>query len=176
MFRLNPFVADIPEVYAQSIAGVRVLVAGGVKKGGAGCYCPENSLVRALVSHLLLDEKVALVVDMEAGLEHLSRGTVDSVDRLLVVVEPSRSSVETTRRIQRMAGDIGLRRVLAVGSKVRGPEDEVFLREALGGLSFAGCVPYDARIGDAERAGRGPYGISSEVDAAVDGIVQQLQR
>ena len=90
VFLLNPFVADIPEKYSVTLDGVKVLVLGGMKKGGAGCYCPENSLLRALVSHVLLERNSALVLDMEAGIEHLSRGTVRAVDGLLVVVEPSR--------------------------------------------------------------------------------------
>ena len=73
MFRLNPFVEDIPEQYAVDVAGIRLLVAGAVKKGGSGCYCPENTMIRALVSHLLLERDDALVLDMEAGIEHLER-------------------------------------------------------------------------------------------------------
>jgi CO dehydrogenase maturation factor len=85
MFRLNPFVDDIPDRYSVDIDGVRVLVAGAVKKGGAGCYCPENALIRALISHLLVDGKTDLILDMEAGIEHLSRGTVRTVDALVGV-------------------------------------------------------------------------------------------
>ena len=108
MFRLNPFVADIPETYAVTVGGVRVLVAGAVKKGGSGCYCPENSMLRALVSHLLLEKDTALVLDMEAGVEHLGRGVVQSVDHLLVVVNPGQRSIDTARRVQELAADIGL--------------------------------------------------------------------
>lgn len=174
MFRMNPFVADIPAAYAQTVNGVRVLVAGAVKTGGAGCYCPENAMVRALVSHLLLEEGVALVVDMEAGIEHLSRGTVDSVDQLVIVSEPSRASVETVRRIRRLAADIRLHRVVGVGNRIRTPADETFLRQALPDLEFAGFIPYDERIGEAERAGRCPAGVSPDVDTVVAQIVRAL--
>ena len=154
MFQLNPFVEDIPDKYAVEIAGIRVLVAGGIKNGGAGCYCPENSLLRALVSHLLVDADVALVLDMEAGLEHLSRGTVRAVDALLVVTEPSMRGIETARRIRKLAGDIGLKRLYGVGNKIRSRTDEDFLRDTLPGWEFAGYLPYDDGIRKADMEGR----------------------
>lgn len=154
MFQLNPFVEDIPDKYAVEIAGVRVLAAGAVKNGGAGCYCPENTLLRALVSHLLVEADVALVLDMEAGLEHLSRGTVKAVDALLVVTDPSLRGVETARRIKKLAGDIGLQRLYGVGTKIRSRTDEDFLRDALSGWEFAGYLPYDEGIRRADMEGR----------------------
>jgi CO dehydrogenase maturation factor len=132
-------------------------------------------MVRALISHLLLEEHVALVVDMEAGIEHLSRGTVDSVDELVVVSEPSRASVETVKRIRRLAADIRLQRVVGVGNRIRSPADEEFLRAALPDLSFAGFIPFDERLCVAERTGRPPAGASPEVDEAVGRIVRALE-
>jgi CO dehydrogenase maturation factor len=172
MFRMNPFVDDIPANYAQTVNGVRVLVAGAVKTGGSGCYCPENAMVRALVSHLLLEKNVALVVDMEAGIEHLSRGTIDSVDHLVIVTEPSRASVETVKRIRRLAADLRLPRVVGVGNRIRSAADEQFLRSALPDLEFAGFIPYDERLSEAERSGRSPAGASPAVDAAVERVVR----
>jgi CO dehydrogenase maturation factor len=154
MFRLNPFVEDIPAKYSVEIAGIRVLVAGAIKNGGAGCYCPENALLRALISHLLVEADVALVLDMEAGLEHLSRGTVRAVDALLVVTEPSMRGVETAQRIRRLAGDIGLHKMYAVGNKIRSKEDEDFLKKVLPEWEFAGCMPYDEGIRNADMAGK----------------------
>jgi len=154
MFQLNPFVEDIAARYSVEIAGVNVLVAGAVKSGGAGCYCPENALLRALVSHLLTESDVALVLDMEAGLEHLSRGTVRAVDALLVVMEPSMRGVETAHRIRKLAGDIGLTKLYAVGNKIRAVADEEFLRKALPGWEFAAFLPYDAGIAKADMDAR----------------------
>lgn len=153
MFQLNPFVEDIPDKYAVDIAGVRVLAAGAVKNGGAGCYCPENTLLRALVSHLLVESDVALVLDMEAGLEHLSRGTVRAVDALLVATEPSLRGIETARRIKKLAADIGLQKLYGVGTKIRSRADEDFLRDALPGWEFAGYIPYDDGIRKADMEG-----------------------
>jgi len=154
MFRLNPFVEDIPEKYAVDIGGICVLVAGGIKKGGTGCYCPENALLRALISHLLVEPNVALLLDMEAGLEHLGRGTVSAIDALLVVTEPSRGGVQTARRIRKLAGDIGLKKLFGVGNKIRARTDESFLKNALPDWEFAGCLPYDEGIRAADLAGQ----------------------
>jgi len=176
MFRMNPRVDDIPGEYSVEVEGIRVLVAGAVKKGGAGCYCPENALVRALVGHVLLDESVSLLLDMEAGVEHLGRGTVGSVDRLLIVVEPGRRSVETAFRIKGMADELGLTRLCAVGNKVRSGDDEALLRDAVGGIPFAGFIPYDVRVREAEIAGRTVVGASPEIDRAAMRLAQQLQK
>jgi CO dehydrogenase maturation factor len=175
MFQLNPFVADIPEKYAVDVDGVKVLVAGAVKRGGAGCYCPENAFVRALVSHLLVERDTALVLDMEAGIEHLGRGTVAAVDHLLTVVEPSRRSVETAERIVALAGDIGLERVSAIGNKIRSDRDREFLRAALPGMEFAGFLPYDTQIHDADISGRPAASAAGGIREAADAVARFLE-
>jgi CO dehydrogenase maturation factor len=174
MFQLNPFVADIPETYAVEIDGVHVLVAGAVKKGGRGCYCPENSLLRALVSHLLLDADTDLVLDMEAGIEHLSRGTVQNVDALVVVVNPGRRSVETALRIQRMARDVGLDRIIVVGNMIRSKSDEAFLQQALPGMDLGAFLPFDDSVRDAEISGRPVQAAGALVKNAVEAFVEHL--
>lgn len=174
MFKLNPRVDDIPDRYAVDINGIKVLVAGTVKKGGSGCYCPENAFVRTLVSHLLLDKDMALVLDMEAGVEHLGRGTIEAVDRLLVVVEPGRRSVETALRIKKMAGDIGLKRINAIGNKIRSKSDKAFLKKTLSDIEFVGFVPYDESLHDAEIDGKSVVGASELIDRAVAEMVGNL--
>lgn len=171
VFRLNPPVDDIPEKYAVDIDGVKLLVAGAVKKGGAGCYCPENALLRALVSHLFTDPDCDLVLDMEAGIEHLSRGTVAAVDRLLIVVEPGRRSLETAERIAAMAGQIGLRRLTVVANKVRTDEDRSFLKEALTGWDVSGYLPYDPAVTEADRRGRSVATASPALEKMATGII-----
>lgn len=171
MFRLNPFVGDLPAKYSVNIAGIRVLVAGAVKTGGAGCYCPENALLRALVSHLLTEPDSALVLDMEAGLEHLGRGTVQAVDALLVVTEPSMRGVETAIRIKKLAGDIGLTKLYAVGNKIRSTADADFIRTALPGWEFAGFLPYDRGIVEADMEARP---VTDGADAKTIEAVRQL--
>lgn len=176
MFQLNPFVEDIPDRYSVDINGVKVLVAGAVKKGGAGCYCPENTLLRALVSHLLLDNNTTLVIDMEAGVEHLSRGTVRAVDHLLVVVDPGMRGVETAERIMVLAEEVGIERVSIIGNRIRSVGDEKFLRDALPDVSFAGFVPFDESILGAERDGSGVKLASKSVFSVIDKILDYVEK
>lgn len=176
MFRLNPFVDDIPERYAVDIEGIRVLVAGAVKKGGAGCYCPENAMIRALISHLLLDETKALVLDMEAGVEHLGRGTVRAVDGLVIVVEPGRRSVETARRVKQLAADIGINRIGVVANKVRSDVDRACLVSLLPDMEFAGFLPYDERLVDAGLRGGSVFGASPQIEQGIRDAVESLER
>jgi CO dehydrogenase maturation factor len=176
MFKLNPRVDDIPDNYAVNIHGVKVLVAGSVKHGGSGCYCPESSFVRALVSHLLLDPGTALILDMEAGIEHLTRGTVEAVDHLLIVVEPSRQSVDTAFRIRDLAGDLGLHHLSVIGNKARTDADRTFLLEALTGIPIVGFLPYDECLREAEVAGKPPFGASKSVDALIAKIVRAVEQ
>jgi CO dehydrogenase maturation factor len=146
MFRLNPRVDDIPDEYGVDIGGVKVLVLGRLKQGGAGCYCPENALLLSLTTHLLLDPDSDLILDMEAGIEHLTRGTVAAVDRLLVVVEPGRRSLETARRIMDLARDLGLAKVGVVLNKVSNPADERFVRDELGDVGLLASLPYSDQL------------------------------
>jgi CO dehydrogenase maturation factor len=176
MFKMNPRVDDIPGKYAVNFDGLKVLVAGAVKHGGSGCYCPENAFVRALVTHLLLDDQTALILDMEAGIEHLSRGTVEAVDHLLIVVEPSRQSVDTAFRIRDLAEDIGLHHISVIGNKARTDADRTFLLEALTGIAIVGFLPYDDRLREAEVAGKPPFGVSKPVDDLIAKIVRAVER
>lgn len=128
-FSLNPRVDDIPDRFSVSHQGIRFLRLGTVESGGGGCICPESSMLRALVTHLLLYNKEMLILDMEAGVEHLGRATAQAVDAFITVVEPGRRSLQTAARVEELAGDIGIRRVYAVGNKVRSEDDWDFIRE-----------------------------------------------
>ncbi|MGD9338600.1 MAG: AAA family ATPase, partial [Syntrophobacterales bacterium] len=99
-FKLNPKVDDLPEKIAISDGNIRLMVMGGVQQGGSGCLCPENALLKTLVSHLILARGEIVIMDMAAGLEHLGRGTAQAVDRLIIVVEPGRRSIEVAQRIR----------------------------------------------------------------------------
>ena len=156
-FKLNPKVDDIPEKYARQLDGIKLIVMGGVKKGGSGCICPESVLLRTLVTHMVLLRDEVVVMDMEAGIEHLGRATAKGVDWLIVVVEPGRRSVETAGHVRRLAGDLGLHRVAVVGNKIRGEADEAFLRKHLPDLPFLGFIPFDERIIEADLKGIPPY-------------------
>lgn len=149
IFTLNPTVNDIADKYG--VVGpddVRLLVMGTVRSGGSGCMCPANSLVRALIRHLTLERDEVVVMDMEAGLEHLGRATVRGFDVMLCVVEPGAQSLETARKIVGLASDIGVKEVLAVGNKIITEEDRSFIEASLKeiGLEMVGVIPFDQTI------------------------------
>jgi CO dehydrogenase maturation factor len=164
MFKLNPHVSDIADGYAFKRDGLALLVLGAIEKGGSGCACPENVLIRALVTDLLLRNNEALVLDMEAGIEHLGRGTARGVDTLIVVVEPGQRSIESGNRIVALAGDIGLTNIKFVANKVASASDERFIREALGGREILGVIPYCEDLRQTDRNGKSVLdGITSDV-------------
>lgn len=173
-FKLNPKVDDLPEKYSQRLNGIRLMVMGQIKRGGSGCYCPENALLQALVSHLLLARNEVVIMDMEAGIEHLGRGTAKAVDQLIIVVEPSRRSIETANRVAALARDIGLNHIAVVGNKIRNQSDRDFIVSSLPNFEFLGFIPYDGAIVDAEQANRHLLDASPTVSAAVKDIYQAL--
>jgi len=180
-FKLNPRVDDIPERFAVSppgIAGqngIRILSMGSVSGAGTGCLCPENSLLRSLVTHLLLRRDEVLIMDMEAGVEHLGRGTASAVDAFIVVVEPGRRSIQTAHTIHALAADLGIQRVYAVGNKVASEADEDFIRAQLPGFHILGFLPGDERAIEADRSGRAVYDLAPELVTRVRAIADQLE-
>ena len=173
-FKVNPKVDDLPEKYSFKYNGVRLMVMGRIKQGGTGCYCPENALLQALVTHLLLGRDEVVIMDMEAGVEHLGRATARAVDRLIVVVEPGRRSVETARRIKKLAEEIGLHNIAAVGSKIRSQSERDFLTSSLPDFEFLGFLPYDQAIVDADLAGRPLFEASPKIVDEVRNIYKAL--
>lgn len=174
-FKINPQVDDLPEKLAISGGeGIRLMVMGGVKKGGMGCVCPESVLLKNLVQHLILRRDDVVVMDMEAGVEHLGRGTSKAVDCLIVVVEPGRRSMETAKRIRELGSDIGLTRVALVGNKVRGQKDREFLTESLSDFRFLGFIPYDELIIEADLKGEFAENVSDATRAALEEIARNV--
>ncbi len=177
MFRMNPRVDDIPDTYAVShpeISGLRLMVMGTVKKGGGGCACPENVILRSLVQHLVLFGDEDLIMDMEAGIEHLGRATAGSVDRLVIVVEPGRRSVETAFRIRELAFDIALLRVAAVANKIRSADDRRFLEQMMDSIPLLAYIPYEDAVLQADIQGRAPFRASPALCHEVARIVDQI--
>jgi len=173
-FKLNPKVDDIPEKYALERNGIKLMVMGRMKKGGSGCYCPENALLQALVTHLLLARNEVVILDMEAGIEHLGRATAKAVDKLIIVVEPGRRSVETALRISKLAQDIGLPNIAVVGNKIRSQAEREFLISNLPGFKFLGFIPYDQAIVDADLANLPLLDSSQAIINEVRNIFQAL--
>jgi CO dehydrogenase maturation factor len=174
LFKLNPKVDDIPDKYAQKLNGIRLMVMGKVKRGGSGCYCSENTLLQALMAHLLVSRNEVVILDMAAGIEHLGRATAKAVDKLIVVVEPGRKSIETAVRIKKLAQDIGISNIAGVGNKVRSQADRDFLIAGLPGFEFLGFIPYDTAIVDAEISNNLTLDASQLVTGEVKKIYQNL--
>jgi len=152
-FTLNPRVDDIPERFSVLHRGVRLLEMGSVELGGSGCICPEAAMLKTLFTHLLFRKDEILLLDMYAGVEHLGRATVDFVDAMLVVVEPTRRSLGTAAQIKKLANDIGLQRLYLVGNKVRNEDEAKFLENETPNIPLLGFLPADLKVQEADRLG-----------------------
>jgi len=175
-FKLNPMVDDIPDGFSFSKGNIKLLVMGKVRRGGGGCMCPESTLVRALLSHLVLARSEVIIVDMEAGLEHLGRGTAQSVDAFIIVAEPGQRSIDTARAIERLAKDIGVRNCFVVGSKTRNESDHRFIHDSLRGLEVLGFIDYDHQILGADRQGLGVFDAAPKAAQQVREIKHKLDQ
>ena len=159
-FKLNPYVADIPDTFSKDINGVKLLVMGTVDLGGSGCVCPEHVMLKAVLSNLTYRKNDVVIMDMEAGLEHLGRGTAANMDQFIVVIEPGARSVQTYRNVKRLANDLGIQKVRVVANKVRDEGDETFIRSAIPAEDLLGLIHYNSEIIDADRKGKSPYDFS----------------
>ena len=173
-FSLNPKVDDLPEALSAKLENIKLMRLGGVSKGGAGCICPESSLLKALVRHVVLQRDEVVVMDMEAGIEHLRRATAKAVDKLIVVVEPGRRSIDTAGHIKQLASEIKLNNIAVVGNKIRGPKDEAFLKEHLNGFEFLGFLPFDDALIEADLQGKSPFDVDSTAIAVVKEMIARL--
>ena len=175
-FKLNPYVADIPEKYSKDINGVKLLVMGTVDVGGSGCVCPEHVMLKSILSALTYRKNDVVIMDMEAGLEHLGRGTAANMDQLIVVVEPGARSVQTYHNVKRLAADLGIRTVRVVANKIRDEKDEDFIRSAIPAEDFLGFIHYNGDIMEADRQGKSPYDFSPEAIKEIRAIKEILDR
>ena len=175
-FKLNPYVADIPEKFAKTVNGVKLLVMGTVDLGGSGCVCPEHVMLKSILSAMTYRKDDVVIMDMEAGLEHLGRGTAANMDQFIVVIEPGARSVQTYRNVKRLANDLGVKRVRVVANKVRDERDEEFIRNSIPAEDLLGMVHYNLEIMDADRNGQSPYDYSPTAIAEIRKIKDILDR
>jgi len=167
-FVYNPKVDDIAFKYGLlGPDGVRMLVMGTVDRGGSGCMCPASAFLRALLRHLMLKEKSAVILDMEAGIEHLGRGTTRGMDLMIVVVEPGARSLETAERIKTLSSEIGIKHLVAVINK--GGSEKVNERLKELGIEVLGEIPFDSKLMQADLEKRAPIEVGGK---AVDAIVK----
>ncbi|MBW2054743.1 MAG: AAA family ATPase [Deltaproteobacteria bacterium] len=173
-FKLNPKVDDLPDSLSAKLDNIKLMRLGGVKKGGGGCICPESTLLRALVIHVVLSRDEVVVMDMEAGIEHLGRATASAVDKLIVVVEPGRRSMDTAGNIKKLASEIGLKNIGLVGNKIRGQKDEEFLKKHLSDFEFLGFIRQDEALIEADLDGVSPYDVDSIAKTNVKEMIAKL--
>ena len=166
-YKLNPQVSDLPDKLAKEINGVKLLVMGTVDTGGTGCVCPEHVLLKAILANLAFRKDDVVIMDMEAGLEHLGRGTASLMDQFIAVIEPGARSIQTYVRIKELAKDIGVTRVRVVANKIRDDADRAFIRSRIPEEDLLGFITYNAQVIDADRKGLSPYDCSP---AALDEI------
>lgn len=173
-FTMNPRVDDIPERFSISHQGIRFLRLGTIETGGSGCICPESALLKALVTHLLLYRDEMLVLDMEAGVEHLGRATAQAVDAFLVVLEPGRRSLTTAQRVRQLAEDIGIKHVFAVGNKIRDQRDWEFLTQQ-SPVRALGYLSTNRELRDADMRGKGIYEAAPKTVEEARELVEALE-
>ncbi len=174
-FTINPRVDDIPDRFSVQFRDVRLLEMGSVDTGGSGCICPESAMLKSLFTHLLFRKDDLLILDMYAGVEHLGRATVDFVDAMLIVVEPTRRSLGTAAQIKSLAEDIGLKRLWLVGNKVRDEAETEFLMAETPGLPVLGILPADMGVQEADRLGIPVYDHVPALRLAAEQIAKDLE-
>ena len=174
-FKLNPYVADLPDELSKDINGVKLLVMGTVDTGGSGCVCPEHVMLKALLSALIFRKDDVVIMDMEAGLEHLGRGTAGMMDRFVVVVEPGARSLQTYSNVKRLAADLGINKVDVVANKVRDEKDEEFIRTHVPPEALLGMIHYNTDIIEADRNGASPYDYSEEAVREIRAIKAKME-
>ncbi len=175
MFKLNPKVDDIACRFGVTEHGVSMLRMGTIDKGGSGCVCPASSLLRALLRHVLLREQSVVILDMEAGIEHLGRGTASGVDLMIVVVEPGTRSIETAARIQKLSKKIGIGRLVAVIN--RASERDIGAISAnldRLGIPVIGAIPYDDNLIQADINEQAPFDVGGHAVLAIKRIKDEL--
>jgi CO dehydrogenase maturation factor len=173
-FTMNPKVDDIPEKYWIDVQGIKLLAMGTIQRGGGGCACPENAFLKSLLGHLMIARREWVILDMEAGIEHLGRGTALGVDSMVVVVEPSRTSLETAFRIRKLAEDLRIHQVQVVGNKVRNSAEERFIRDNAQGLPVLGMIGLSEDIRRVSTGELSLFDVGGKPLEQVAGIVRQL--
>lgn len=163
MFILNPKVDDLPDKFSIEYKGVKMMLLGIVESAGTGCFCPENTLLKALLRHLFVARDEVVIVDMEAGLEHLTRGTTAYVNKFIVVVEPGQRSFQTARQIRELAKELAVKDVWIVGNKVKNESDKDLIEKELSDFNILGYLTYNDKIIESDKLGLSPFDLSEEL-------------
>lgn len=160
-FKMNPKVDDILEKYGKNInERIKLLILGGLKKGGGGCFCPENALLKTLLKYLLTSREEIILIDMEAGIEHLSRGTAQSVDALVIVIDSGRKSWQTAWTIERLARELAIKNIFIVANRIRSDEEK---KQILSELPLLGFIPFGQDILEQDQSGNYRFDGNSKI-------------
>ncbi|MBT3362983.1 MAG: AAA family ATPase [Chloroflexi bacterium] len=175
LYKLNPKVDDIAERFSLTKNGVRLLLLGAVKTGGSGCFCPESALLKTLMTYLILGKTDVLIMDMDAGVEHMSRGTTESVDAFIIVVEPGKRSLATAETIRNMASDLGIKKCYIVGNKITSDKDKQFIRDNSDNFEVLGFISLDDKVREADLQGISAFDTAPKVLDDIKAIKDKLQ-
>jgi CO dehydrogenase maturation factor len=175
-FKLNPKVDDIPERFSIQKNGIKLLVMGTVKKGGSGCLCPEGALLKSLVSHLVLNRSEVVIMDMDAGVENLGRGTAKGVDAFIIVVELGQRSFQTARAVQRLAKDLGVKKCYIVGSKTHDDDERQFITDNLSDFEVLGFINFHPEVAEADRLGKSVFETAPAAVTEAKNIKKKLEQ
>lgn len=175
-FKLNPKVDDIPSKFSIDVNGVKLLVAGTIKAGGSGCYCPENVLLKRLFRHLAIDRDEVVILDMEAGIEHLGRGTCENMDMLIVVIEPGFRSIQTARTVKKMSIDLGFKSVFIVINKLKSEEEKKLLKKSLKDFKILGELPYSEKVRESDLKNYSPCDSEDKFKSAIEKIAINIEK
>lgn len=176
IFKLNPRVDDIPGGFGHRFDNITLLITGKSKEAASGCYCPENVLLRRLLRHLVVERDEVVVLDMEAGIEHLTRGTAEAVDAFIVVVEPGQRSIQTALMVKDMAASLGVKHAVAVANKVRSEKDVNYIKQGISGMELAGSLSFDDAIMEADMNGTAPYESNPRLVEEVQRLKGNIER
>lgn len=173
-YKLNPKIDDLPEKFIRQKGNIKLLVLGAIQQGGAGCACAENAVLRNLLNAMLIGPGEDIVLDMEAGVEHLGRGTIETVDRIIIVIQPSRGSIETASKITRLARDLGIKNTGFVANNISSEEDVAYIEENAG-IELLAAFPASSEIRTAERKGLSLFGVDSAFSRKTVDLVERLE-
>jgi CO dehydrogenase maturation factor len=176
MYKLNPKVDDLPEGIGCRIEGITLLVMGKSKPAASGCYCPEHVFLRRLLKHLVVERSEVVIIDMEAGIEHMTRGTAESVDAFIIVVEPGQRSIQTADTVREMALELGVKHVFIVANKARSDSDLKFIIDNIGGMELIGSISFSDAIMSADMNGSSPYRYSPASVGEVKEIKSRIEK
>lgn len=175
-FKLNPKVDDIPRKFGMDIDGVRLLVAGTIKAGGSGCYCPENVFLKSLFRHLVIRSEEIVILDMEAGIEHLGRGTCENMDALIIVVEPGLRSIQTAWTVRKMSRDLGIKTLFIVINKLKTSGEEKLIKDNLSDFTILGKLNYSEKVRESDLSSSSPCDADREFKESIEEIAAGLDK